>query len=128
MTITKVSGFHVISNPDGDCSESVLVPEHNDATRTRAARVIVQNHAEPWDETTEAAAVEMLAATATAVSFTQHTSEPTDEQGCGCEGVGWWCESPGNGGVTRDFWNFEWDDIEDARELAESLPENEESN
>jgi hypothetical protein len=119
-----MNDYEIISDPEGDYSHSVLVPEHSDETRQRAAKVLVQHDAEPWDENTEAEAIDMLAAEAIAVSFTQHASEPTDEQGCGCEAVGWWCESPGNGGATRDFWSFDWGDIEDAREHAERAPDN----
>lgn len=118
-----MNDFEIISDPEGENSHSVMVPGHSDETRKRAAKVLVQFSASSWDENTEAEAIELLAARATAVSFTQHASEPTDDQGCGCEAVGWWCESPGNGGVARDFWHFDWDDLEDAREHAERMPD-----
>lgn len=114
--------YDYISNPEADNSHSILVPEHSDETRMRAAQALADQFFDPAAGHLVVPAVQQLASKAQAVTFTQHAVEPTDDDGCGCEAKGWWCESPSNGGETRDFWHFEWDDIEDAREVAEAFP------
>lgn len=109
----------ILSNGTGETH--VLVPEHDDDTRLRAAHVISGHVGGDLLEAPKTAA--WLAEQAEPATLRRHTQQPGDD--CMCEDDSWWCHD--GDGETGKFWVFRYTDITTAelRGITEQAGEDE---